>query len=758
MKNKFIFYTIGIIIGILVAPLKMNSILIGILILFLIPFTFELDFKRLFIFLFLMIISFSRTKNFEHSYLNEYDGKYIRYIAIVEDTNYKNSQKIRLVSINNKTVDQYSLLHTEEKLEIGNIITGVAQFQLPYEKMNPTDFNQKSYLARQNIKSTLKTQSSINKIGESTSYILKIKRSLLNYLRDIPLKGQNKELILRIFTGRSELNRDLKDTIESLGISHIIAISGLHIGLFIFIAMFFTRWVHRRILFPFVLLMIGIYAYTIGFPPSMKRALTFTLLLYLCEVFHLIHDDKDILWITLSIILLLNPYELYSPGLQFSFLATMVILKNLSINKENEILKIIKTSILISMILIPLQIYYFNEFHLGFLIGNLFIVPIFTAIISISFMGYILFPFKTIIFKCLNPIINFLWIIVFGGSILSKTIKIRFFTIKGIILFYLSIFLYTKRSTFYNLKLKTLNTILKTYYITMIFSVLFNILLDPLTVKVFYMGQEDASLIEYRNKKILYDVGGNPFSNENNSLKAYLDHYGIQKIDGAILSHYDLDHIGNLSSLSDKIIYILSRTDGKEELQNLIGSIPFQYIELGQKDFIKEGLMEYTFYINENGFSENDKSLVLQLQHFNCKILFTGDIQEETEKFLVEEDLSSNILMVPHHGSNTSSTENFINCVNPEVAIISSGINNRFKFPHQDVLERYKNRNVKIYQTKDDGMIEIYSNRLGWKIKASKVDYYEEFLIILIYIYSIAYIALLEKEINNELIPITEFI
>lgn len=752
MKKPMIFYTLGIIIGILLVGVEINIFLIGVLVLTILPIAFLLEEKKVFIFLTLIFIAFLRMKGVEESYLKEYDQKNIRYLAVVEDTNYKSSQKIRILRINGNKVNENSLFYTEENLEIGDIVTGMAFFSLPQEKMNPSDFNQKTYLGRQGIYSTLRTKSSIEIIGKDSSLMLKVKRSILNYLKNTPLKGQNKELILRIFTGRSELDENLEDSIKSLGLSHIIAISGLHIGLFILIALFFTRWIHRKILFPLVLIIISIYAYAIGFPPSIQRALLFTFLLYLCEAFHWPHDEVNILWMTLCIILLLNPYELYSPGLQFSFLATYVILKNQKMKKEENLLDILKISILISLFLLPIQLYYFNEFHLGFLIGNIFIVPLFTFIISGSFMGYLFFPLKSTLFRLLNPFINFLWLVLYGGNILSKTIKVRSFTGFEIFIFYLCIYLYQKRTSFHLLTNKNRIHLLKIYGVTVFILITYLLVLDPLSVKILYMGQENSHLIEYKNSKILYDVGGNFYSTENNRLKKYLEYRGISQIDGVILSHFHFDHAGNLSSINDKIKYILSRPNGKEDLENIIGSLEKDYLEIFNKTKLKNGDLDFTFYYNEKGNSENNLSLVLQLNHFNTKIFLTGDIEKETEKFLEGEEISSTILLVPHHGSNTSSTDEFLDSVKPKLAIISCGINNRFGFPHEEVLERYKSRGIPVIQTNEEGMIEIISHRFGWKVKTRKEDSTENIFLLLIYIYFISYLAILEKENENELL------
>lgn len=116
----------------------------------------------------------------------------------------------------------------------------------------------------------------------------------------------------------------------------------------------------------------------------------------------------------------------------------------------------------------------------------------------------------------------------------------------------------------------------------------------------------------------------------------------------------------------------------------------------------------------------NNNSLVIKLKYQNFSMLFTGDIEAEGEEAILKkyankpEKLKSSVLKVAHHGSKTSSTENFIKAVKPEVVLIGVGENNLFNHPNQEVLERFKNCNIKIYRTDKNGEIKI-------RVKGSKL-------------------------------------
>ncbi len=116
---------------------------------------------------------------------------------------------------------------------------------------------------------------------------------------------------------------------------------------------------------------------------------------------------------------------------------------------------------------------------------------------------------------------------------------------------------------------------------------------------------------------------------------------------------------------------------------------------------------------NKKRLNLNNNSLVIKVKFGSKSFLFPGDIMAEAEKELVVisgDDLSSNVLIAPHHGSKTSNSESFIDLVNPEIVIFSTGWKNRYRFPHQSVLKRYKDRGCRILRTDSHGAVTIYSD------------------------------------------------
>ncbi|NLP22674.1 MAG: MBL fold metallo-hydrolase [Erysipelotrichaceae bacterium] len=207
------------------------------------------------------------------------------------------------------------------------------------------------------------------------------------------------------------------------------------------------------------------------------------------------------------------------------------------------------------------------------------------------------------------------------------------------------------------------------------------------------VGQGDSILIRsYFNKtNILIDTGS---KYQYSYLKQYLNAKGISKIDTLIITHYDEDHCGNIDNLFND----------------------FNVIEI--KDFYIEEFKvnEFTFYdLNQfKGKDENDNSLVHYTNINNISFLFTGDISKEIEDKIIKKYdlLEVDILKLAHHGSNTSSSKNFIKQVNPKIAIISSGKNNLYKHPSIEVLNLLDNEGIFYLDTKNEGDITIYFTKI----------------------------------------------
>ena len=251
------------------------------------------------------------------------------------------------------------------------------------------------------------------------------------------------------------------------------------------------------------------------------------------------------------------------------------------------------------------------------------------------------------------------------------------------------------------------------------------------------VGQGDSTLIiTPNNKKILIDGGGSSTYNVGeNILIPYLLDRKIQKIDYIIISHFDQDHVGGILNVLQemKVGKVIIGEQGAEceQYQQFLNIVQQKKISVViakkgdiiqiEKDVQLKVLFPDTELIRDNILNNN--SLVFKVEYKDFKVLFTGDIEKIAEEKLLKmykkDKLNADILKIAHHGSKSSSTENFIEAVNPKIVLIGVGKNNKFGHPNSNVLNRLKSRGVKVYRTDLNGEINIEIKEE--KIKEPKV-------------------------------------
>ncbi len=206
------------------------------------------------------------------------------------------------------------------------------------------------------------------------------------------------------------------------------------------------------------------------------------------------------------------------------------------------------------------------------------------------------------------------------------------------------------------------------------------------------VGQGDATLIRVKNKTILVDTGGSLYKDIATAcLIPYLKKQRIYKLDAVFITHYDMDHYYALDSLKTHF-----------NVKNI-----YDYNNFNSYDF--SILSIYNLNSNySNNVDENSRSLVLSFSIGGLNFLLMGDAPVEIEKNILKNypELDCDVLKVGHHGSNTSTSEEFLEKVSPKEAIISCGVNNMYGHPNDEVIDRLENHNIKIRRTDLEGTIE----------------------------------------------------
>lgn len=271
----------------------------------------------------------------------------------------------------------------------------------------------------------------------------------------------------------------------------------------------------------------------------------------------------------------------------------------------------------------------------------------------------------------------------------------------------------------------------KLKFLTLIILVLFttscNKYKNFLSIHIIDVGQGDCILISTPNNKNMLIDGGDEDSSR--IIKSYLKLHKIKKLDMIIATHLDKDHIGSLDYVINNFqvqkLYTPNQMENSTSYHNLVKSCKNNNIKINH---LKKGdTLDFDKHINISILSpsyiqgnNNLNSIALNLTYFNMDFLFTGDCEEINEIDMINSyDLDNvDFLKVAHHGSSSSSTDEFIKETSPDIAVISCGYKNSYGHPHKSTLDTLEKYNVKTFRTDLNGDLVFYSD--GNKIFTTK--------------------------------------
>ena len=539
---------------------------------------------------------------------------------------------------------------------------------------NNSSFNAKQYYAGKNIFKKL-TCEYVKTINTYQHLIFKI-RNFRHILLNNNKKLQNGSYINALVLGEKDFSFEEETNFSTTGILHILTISGSHLlFLLTFIDIFFVIFKLSSFWNKlFKILFIPFYFLLAGSNLPIFRASCFQLI----NLFKKINRLK-LTNIIAFIIILINPFIIYN----YSFILTFIIAYTLILFKPHNILNL---NIMLYSILLPITINFcYNINPVSFLL-NLIVVPYVSFILlPLSFiLCFFKFNFLIIIYDFLINLFNL--IINFFSYFNILIGQINFFHLIFIFLFIILFFKYQKKIYF--------------------FILIFILGLSPFPIKYnnqvnfIDIGQGDCFLIQSFNQNILIDTG--PESSQK-ELYNYLLSKKINKIDYLFISHFDTDHCGNLFFLTNNFF-----------IKNIISSyLPTTYQSLPIKVINKNSqininnLIFYLYPPITTYLDDNNNSLVI-LVSGKKNILFTGDIEEERELSLLKEiTLPIDILKIAHHGSATSSNYSFLKQINPKLAVLSYGLNNRYHHPSNSCLNNLNSLKIPTYHICIEGELTI---------------------------------------------------
>lgn len=641
------------------------------------------------------------------------------------------------VRLDNRTIYQ---LYNE--LKPGNYLEVTGFYHKGKQQRNPGEFDYNAYLKSKEIIGVLNISdlASFRIINSETNtyknLIYQIRKSIDGHIKKYHSPETAGLLRGLLLADRSEINYQTKTQFINAGVVHVLAVSGLHVGYIIMIFLFlFGRF---NLFTRSILTIIGLlfFMFITGVPPSVFRATVMSIVLIIALLTNRSTNLINSISIAALIILIINPNEIYNPGFQLSFAAVLAIALllpyfNYLIDKWNIQNKFFRYVILFCAVSLSAQIgtlpftfLYFNKFSVIALLTNIIIIPgigiiLAAAIVTLFFSPFI--PFIAIYFGAANDLLAqvLLKLIKFSGNLSFSHVRIINYSLLDLLIFYLmlAIFLfYIPR--FNSLKTKIIFLILIVAN-TFLYSSIDNKNLLPdnyLSVFMIDVGQGDSFLIKFPNgKTALVDAGNTTmfFDNGERVIIPLLNYLGIKKINYGLVTHIDSDHYGGFVALilenmigevfKPEIDSSLSKDRKFEEFIREKG-IPIHYFK---EEKLEIGNTSLYFLYDEkikniSGSSTNDRSGIFKLVYGKTSFLFTGDVEKNIEKFYANKYkffLDSDVLKVGHHGSKTSSSEEFMSYVSPELSLISAGFKNKFGHPVGEVIQRLKANGSTIYRS-----------------------------------------------------------
>ncbi len=638
--------------------------------------------------------------------------------------------KIKLGWYGNPKVDfsignqaQYSQIKAGDKWQL------LVRLKRPHGVLNPGGFDLEKHLLMHHIRATgYVSNSESNQLLASHWYhypLSRLRQFLINKMEQSLARDELTPIIIAFATGAEDkITQGQWQVMRETGTSYLVAIAGLHIGLVASIAFIFVQFLWRfsrrlPLIIPakeagiiFGLLVGFIYGAVSGFSIPTQRSLVMLVIFSLAILLRR-HTKAWNAWLwSLFLVLIINPLAVLTIGfwLSFSAVASIIYVSSGRIKATpSHLSKFWRMQFTVTLALLPFTLLFFQQVSLVTIVANLVAMPgVCLVIVPMSLLGAIFLLISNNIggwilwgsakllhliwwwltflsqhFSCswYHPIYNW-WIL--AASIIGILILLapRGFPARFIgLLWLVPLLFYVPPSP----------SIDKQVWFT---------LLD--------VGQGLAAVVQTKNHVLLYDTGPKFFDNDAGTsvIIPYLRQEGIKSIDTMVVSHGDSDHSGGAEAILKGVPVgrILTSVPGKfVSYQKLAASCE------ASQHWQWDGVDFYMLSPPTNSFLEgNNASCVLKITNGINSILLTGDIEREAEKLLVENyqtELKSTVLVAPHHGSATSSTEELISAVKPQYVVFPAGYKNRFHFPNKKVVARYIKNNAILFNAFQTGAI-----------------------------------------------------
>ncbi|MGJ8663057.1 MAG: DNA internalization-related competence protein ComEC/Rec2 [Marinicella sp.] len=601
----------------------------------------------------------------------------------------------------------------------GHIYQLNANLKPPHGAVNGIGFDREKWLFRNgidgigNIKSV---QADSHRSFDFKSLINQWRSSLSQLINQHFQHPKANAMIHALSIGdKSHFEHQDKTMFQNTGTAHLIAISGLHVGMVAYLGwlmggMLFKLYSQLRYPKPVFqiisgLLLAALYACLAGLAVSTLRALIMLLVYGLYKLGRRSNYAWDVWSVSLFLVLLVDPLNVLDGGfwLSFTAVAVLILAFNGTPKHTHSLINFISMQWTLLLGMMPLSLALFSRVNLMAPVVNLIMIPIMTfilipLILMLILIGSLWGTFPGLLVNSINWVSQFSiqilsWFNQFSTWSLSLSIQHGW---QYVVLILAAILLVLPRAIPHR--------ILGIPLIVLgLYSPIDKIPEGQFKAQFLDVGQGLSILLQTQNHTLLYDVGAaydSGFNMADAVILPFLQQQQIKAIDTLVLSHQDNDHSGAAEELQAQIP-IKQILGTAESHQPCVAGTQWNW------DQVKFTLLSPN---NLTPYLKNNSSCVLQIEALETRLLLTGDIESPVEYRLSKmtpEIIQSDVLLVPHHGSNTSSTTEFLQAINPKVAINSSGQYNPFGHPTNAVQSRYQQLGIQLFDTQTSGLINM---------------------------------------------------
>lgn len=562
-------------------------------------------------------------------------------------------------------------------------------------------------------------------------------------------------LLNALLTGeRAGMTNQDKEQLTGSGVYHLLAISGAHIGIIALCCLTILKGLNITLKKRYIITAIILIVFLLlsGFRVSAERAVLMAILLFFAHIYRLETNIYNIISFCGILLLARNPAAFLDAGFVLTFSLTAIIAAGRHIvlpllkqtgwrifeYQRSFIAELISANLSASLAALPLSLYYFKRYSFSGIIAGVLLVPLTASIIGLGFIVILLAPLSGSLCQWVLSVLDIpLRLFFLITAFFSESINLNIYNASPpellvILIPCLFCVIPRCRATFHKMLLIFFIVLLSVGISVHIFP------FSPASLTVFFLdvGQGDAQIVVFPGGDGLLIDGGGVYYSDFQVGRHVLLPFILQKrirIRWIAVSHYHADHSRGIaeiiSILKPEALWLSSITPADRMYRGLLKKTPrsTQIRYIAAPSVIRVGNCRVQWLnpaeILHAARSKNNHSQVIKISSPYHSILFTGDIEMESEKQLADlfcNDIQADVLKVPHHGSATSSSAALLNCVSPRLAIFSCARYNRFGFPHRSVFDRYKRAGISCLSTAWRGGIQLVSLPGEIKVRCSE--------------------------------------